>query len=265
MKLAFSTMNYYEILGVKNSASTEEIRKKYRELARENHPDMHPGDSKKEEKFKEVTQAYTTLSDKVSREKYDLELSYKNERNYPRSESNDFFTQDIFKDLFKNKYETGLSLKKKIKISLRDLYVGKEITLKIEGKEQKLKIDPHIEDSQTFILRGGGQLGRDGWGDLYLTIDLQPDPIYLKSGLDLYIEKNIDLKDILIGKTISFTHLDGRVVKVKVKPAKKLNTTLKVKELGLKSNFQVGNLYIKLNVILPLITAKQKTILENEF
>src|ERR1700729_2616191 len=63
--------DYYEILGVKKSASAEEIRKAFRKLARKHHPDVNPGDKSAEEKFKEINEAYQVLSDSEKRKRYD--------------------------------------------------------------------------------------------------------------------------------------------------------------------------------------------------
>ena len=100
--------DYYKILGIKRNASTEEIKKAYRKLARKYHPDVNPGDKKAERKFKEISEAYSVLGDAKKRKEYEqfgaFKSSYAGAHNFANFSFNGFdfshFGDNIFKDLF---------------------------------------------------------------------------------------------------------------------------------------------------------------------
>ena len=85
--------DYYEVLGVDRNASEADIKKAYRKLAKEYHPDSHPGDKECEEKFKEASEAYSVLIDSDKRRKYD-------QSGFDTNQSGPDFTSDIFRDIF---------------------------------------------------------------------------------------------------------------------------------------------------------------------
>ena len=144
--------NYYDILGVSKTASEDEIKKAFRKLAIETHPDKHPGDKSAEEKFKKINEAYTTLSDKDQRAKYDATLNnpfggQENQFNFGSSFS--FSANDMMDDMFKSFFNgrsnsyfhekkaqaqpENLSVKVSIKISFEEAYCGvvKEISYNV--------------------------------------------------------------------------------------------------------------------------------------
>lgn len=95
--------NYYEILGVEKEASESEIRKRYRKLAMQYHPDQNPGNPEAEEKFKEVAEAYGVLTDPVKRKEYDNCLRWGREQQYQQGNGGFSYSQeDILKDLFQD-------------------------------------------------------------------------------------------------------------------------------------------------------------------
>ena len=102
--------DYYEVLGVAKGASEDEIKKAYRKLAKQYHPDMHPGDKECEEKFKEASEAYSVLSDADKRAKYDQfgHAAFEQGGGAGGFDFNSFDFGDIFSDLFG--FGDGLSL-----------------------------------------------------------------------------------------------------------------------------------------------------------
>jgi len=142
--------DYYEILGVPRNASQEEIKKAYRRLAREYHPDLRPGDKKAEERFKEISEAYEVLSDPEKRAIYDAQgHSGLHDRGYQGfSDVEDIFSafSDLFEEFLgfggfgprrtqKKRPQRGADLSYEISISLEDVYYGKDVELEIERYE----------------------------------------------------------------------------------------------------------------------------------
>jgi molecular chaperone DnaJ len=119
--------NYYDILGVSKDVTQDELKKVYRKLAIQYHPDKNQGDKKAEEKFKEISEAYDTLSDENKRKKYDFSL------NNPNPHDNDISMYDIFNRMNRNQYNQQNMVKDKLvdlKIGVLESYKGcdKKIT-----------------------------------------------------------------------------------------------------------------------------------------
>lgn len=138
-----TTQDYYETLGVKRDAAADEIKKAYRRLARKYHPDLNPGDSTAEKKFKELNEAYEVLSDKKKRSEYDQfgKATFEGGQGFEGFSSQDFGygaggAEDIFSNLFHNFRQEevphrGADLVTSFAISLEEAYKGvtKPITL----------------------------------------------------------------------------------------------------------------------------------------
>lgn len=148
--MSAATQDYYELLGVKKDASTDEIKKAYRRLARKYHPDLNPGDKSSEKKFKEINEAYEVLSDSKKRAEYDqfgkTEFGSGPEFGGFRTQGPDFGFggfEDIFSNLFRNYSQEDIRLKgpdlvTSLDITLEEAYSGatksisltKEVTCK---------------------------------------------------------------------------------------------------------------------------------------
>ena len=184
---AFVEKDYYEVLGVSKEATTEEIKKAYRKLALETHPDRNPGNKEAEEKFKELAKAYETLSNPDKRTVYDSggAEALKNQFQFkPGTEGKAYEDwseafRDVmprFKDMKPKKYSNPkLDIRESVTISIDDSIFGKsrhEIT--VEGKKVVFKIPPGIKNGTTLKLKGKGKEDQYGLGDLYITIQI-PD------------------------------------------------------------------------------------------
>jgi len=225
----------YSILGVDKTSSANEIKKAYRKLAKEYHPDKAEGN---EEKFKEVADAYETLSNPQKKAQYDQMSSN------PFADFGHDFTGSMFEDLLRNQnfsgafnQRYGFNTKGRnttgvLRITLADAYYGTSRDVAIGMKTVKVDIPEGIRSGQKLRLKGLGQRGQTEElnGDLIMTIEVIDDREFFVDNQGLHTIKNINLFDAILGgketidcfdKTITFTippgTPNGKVLRVKGK------------------------------------------------
>ena len=217
-------IDYYTVLGVDNNASPEDIKKAYRKLARQYHPDVNPNNEEAKRKFQQINEANEVLSDTEKRRKYDQygkdwkhgeefekhqqqrsqqQYTYAGEREgYEHGyEEGDF--SDFFESLFgggdgrsRNAAKfRGQDYHAQLHLSLREAYTTHQRTLAVDGKNIRIKIPAGIEDGQKIKLKGHGGPGANGGpsGDLYITFQIGDDPQIKRLGNNLYTTAEIDL------------------------------------------------------------------------
>jgi len=177
--------DYYAILGVDKKADAAEIKKKYRSLARELHPDKTKGDKKLEDRFKEVSEAYEILSDDKKRSEYDqAREAFKSGafRGGGQQFSGDFSDLfggggDVFSQLFGGRRgpRKGQDVQVEVSISFRDSLFGKEVDLRLAGQGNTphtitVRIPAGINDGAKVRVKGRGGPGEAGPGDLYVLV-----------------------------------------------------------------------------------------------
>ena len=263
--------NYYSVLGLNKGASDEEIKKAYRKLAMQYHPDRNADDSKAEEKFKKVSEAYAVLSDKKKRGQYD---QFGSEGFHQK-----FSQEDIFRDFdineilrgfgfgggggnpfrsqgspfgggggFGNPFSQGRHsqresrippLKKELSINFEEAALGSQRTLSISRngvlEEINVKIPSGITHGKVLRLQGKGQMSLTGnrRGDLHLLINVLPHPLFRREGLDVVVEAKIKLTQALLGTSIEVETLNG-IKSGKVPPGTQNNSKLRLKGVGIK-------------------------------
>ncbi len=289
-------VDYYKILGVDKSASTEAIKKAYRKLARQHHPDLNPNNKEAHKKFQELNEANEVLSDPETRKKYDkYGKDWKHGAEYEKAQQEqaqsggrqrsqafdnteygeDF--SDFFKSMFgdaagdgrggsRTKYR-GQDFNAELHLNLINAYTTHQQTLTVNGKNIRITIPAGIENGQTIKIAGHGGQGINGGpnGDLYITFFISHDTKFKREGANLFTNVDIDLYTAVLGGELTIDTLGGKV-KLKVAPETQTGTKIKLKGKGFpvyKSEGQFGDLVITYSVKIPTnLTEKQKALFQ---
>jgi curved DNA-binding protein len=283
--------DYYQILGVPRTATQDDIKKAYRKLARQYHPDNNPGNKQAEAKFKEANEANEVLSDPQKRQKYDALGSQWQQyqrtggqpggfdwnqwstqtQSYDASDLNDLFGDGGFSDFFMRIFGgagsgrpgsgvrqgplRGRDYEQPIEIPLRDAFTGATLTLQKDGQKLEVKVPAGVKTGSKIRVTGQGAAGRQGGsaGDLYLTITVQPDPHFERDGDDLKTEAPVDLYTLILGGEAMVKTLNGQVG-MKVPPETQPGRIIRLRGQGmpnLRDPKQRGDLYVKVQAKLP--------------
>ena len=279
----------YVTLGVSKNATAEEIKKAYRKLARELHPDVNQNNPSAAERFKDVTAAYDILSDKTKRARYDNgEIDGEgNERPgfnfnqggsgggaYWRGSSKggfdfsdifggaSFGTEGGFSDFasfFRGGNSRERSFKQKgsdinysMEVSFIDAALGAEKEVKLaNGKRIKVKI-PSGTDNETILrLKEQGNPGIGGGrpGDAMVRILVNKHPLFTREGLDIIAEIPISIKEAVKGGKITVPTLDGKV-SVTVPEGSNHGSILRLRGKGISKGGKRGDLLLKLYIVI---------------
>lgn len=270
--------DYYQILGVNQNASQDDIKKAFRKLARQHHPDMNPDDPNATERFKDINEAYEVLSDPEKRTKYDqfgqnwqqYEQQYgppdgaqqRSTRTVTPEEFeqmfgggySDFF-ESLFGQSFRSRAQRGRDLEYPLEITLEEAFTGTSRTLTYEdGYAIDAHIPPGVRTGSRVRLKGQGTPGIGGAedGDLYLEITVLPHPIFERDGDDLRMEVHVDLYTAILGGSVNVQGLD-KAVKLTIPAQTQNGRVFRLKGLGMPSTHdqQRGDLYAAVKVVLP--------------
>ncbi len=255
----------YKTLGVKPGASDADIKKSYRKLARENHPDLDPGNPKAEEKFKDISSAYDILSNPESRGKYDRgEIDAYGAK--MRTRSGGFSGFGGFGRGNANPFRTrgrngpgirvnGADVEYALRLGfLESAKGGIKYISTTNGKRLKVSIPAGIADGTTLRLKNQGLPGFGGGtaGDALVDIDVTPDPMFRREETDILLEVPVTLPEAILGAKIEVPTIDGPV-SVTVPSGSNTGTILRLKGKGmpLAKSEQRGDQYVTLKVMLP--------------
>ena len=265
--------DFYAILGVDKKASSEEIKKKYRSLAREFHPDKTKGDDALEEKFKAASEAYDILSDSKKRAEYDEARSLFERGGFRGpmggqgggGDFSDLFgggsPNDIFANLFggggvRRGPRKGQDLQTEATITFKEAIIGTTLGLKLPGDDGKTqtvtaRVPAGVNDGAKIRVKGKGAPGEAGPGDLFILLHVKPHPIFSRKGENLLLTLPVTFVEATLGADIKVPTLDGDEVTVRLAPGTPNGRTLRVKGRGIKKGSITGDLLATIDVQVP--------------
>jgi curved DNA-binding protein len=284
MPVAFR--DYYEALGVPRGASTDEIRRAYRKLARQYHPDVNK-DPEAEERFKEISEAYEVLRDPEKRERYDrLGSSWRPGEDVSGAEGFGGFDpgggfesfrvefgdgsdlggfSDLFEGLFGRSRRPGSTqtftgarrgpdAEADLELSLEEAARGGHRWVALaDGRSFDVTVPPGVRDGQRIRLAGEGGEGRRGGptGDLFLRVGLRPHPRFRLDGDDLSTQLPVSPWEAALGATVELQTLEGRA-QVKVPGGSSCGRRLRLRGEGMpRRDGSRGDLYAEVRIVLP--------------
>ncbi|NIQ98132.1 MAG: J domain-containing protein [Desulfuromonadales bacterium] len=290
--------DYYQVLGLDKNAGEDEIKKAYRKLALKYHPDKNPGDSKAEERFKEITEAYAVLSDPEKKRQYDqfgdadFQQRYSQEDIFRGFDVGDIFrefgfgTEDIFGTIFGGQGRAGGSpfgfdarqqravkgqdYSMRIDIPFRQAILGGERQISYRhgasSEQIKVRIPPGVENGQKLRVAGKGGPSPQGGpaGDLFLEIHVQPDRVFSRSGDDLEVAVKVPFSGACLGTSVEVPTLEG-TKKVKVPAGMQSGGKIRLKGHGVpRLQGARGNLFAIIEIEVPKpLTEEQKEAVEH--
>lgn len=264
----------YKILGVSRSADQEQIKKAYRRLARETHPDSDPGNPWAEDEFKELSAAYELLSDPAKRARYDngeIDADGNKRRTGRPGPGAGAYrnTKKPFDNFFRKRAAKegsgikvrGANVTYTLKVDFLEAAMG--ITKRVSmtnGRRLDVHVPPGTEDNQTLRLKGQGMPGiNDEAGDALVTILVDPHPSFRREGNDIHTEVPVSLPEAVLGGRIEVATIDGSVA-VTVPAGSNTGSVLRLKGKGIGGDDAMrGDHYVKLHVVLPAKPDKELT------
>jgi DnaJ-class molecular chaperone len=273
----------YAALGLSRSATADDIRRAYRKLAKELHPDVRPGDKQAEERFKRATAAFNLLSDPVTKQRFDRgeidadgneRMAYGSRaRQGARAHAgagagsgygagpgaNDAFDLgDIFSDLFGPGFGGGRAYSRmrgrdirfSLDIDFLDAVNGARRRISLaEGRTLDVAIPPGVESGQVLRLKNQGGPGVQGGpaGDALVELRVRPHPFFRREGQDIHMDLNVSLTEAVEGARIQ-APTPGGPVTLTIPAGSNTGKTLRLKGKGVAGQ---GDQFVRLQVVLP--------------
>ena len=253
-------MNYYEALQIDKSASQAQIKKAYRKLAKQYHPDTTEGD---ESFFKEIVNAYEVLSDDNKKRQYDISIGHASSDNpfhtWFQNEGGSF--SDMFNDAFSSSSK-GMDVTVRMTITLEESYHGTQRRVELGSKKLNVNIPKGVYEGMKLKISGKGQPHPANSsapnGDLIIIINLKYDDRIILNGNDIYLDVNVPFYDMILGTEIE-VNTPFYKIKVNVPPNSQNNKILRISGKGfpIYSMNTFGNLMVKLNAFNPPLKDSQ--------
>jgi len=273
----------YAALGLKKTATDAEIKKAYRKIARDSHPDLNPGDSKAEAKFKAASVAYDLLKDPELRRRFDVgeidatgaeqqperkfyrEYAEQPGHGYQSSHGYEDFgdMSDMFADILRQRGAQGrqaggfdargADVRYMLEVEFMDAVKGgkKRITLP-SGDNLEVKIPEGTADGQAIRLRGkGGEgYGKGARGDAYVTINVRGHKIFTRDGNDILVTLPITIDEAVLGGKVATPTIHGSV-NLTIPKGANSGQTLRLRGKGVKRGRKTGDQKVELQIKMP--------------
>lgn len=287
--------DYYKILGVDRKASDDDIRKAYRKLAKQHHPDYNPNNKQAEDRFKEINEAYEVLSDAKKRSHYDQlgsDYSQWQRRGGPGNfnwdqyggfpggtrvnmdDLNEMFGGGggAFSDFFQTIFGMGgrqsarsqsqpQGYQQELDITLEEAYKGTMRLIENNGKQKRVRIPAGVRTGSKVRVAGAGPNGLD----LYLIVQVADDPRFERRGNDLHTSANVDVFTAILGGEADVETFDGRI-KLNIPAGTQPEQVFRLAGRGLphvRDQKDKGDLFVKIKVQIPkYLSSKQRELLE---
>lgn len=277
--------DFYAILGVSKDASEEEIKKAYRRLARQYHPDKNPGDEAAEQKFKDVSEANTVLSDPEQREQYDAIRAMGSGARFsgsPAGGGGGGGFEDLFGNLFGGgapgtgggrfgggpdfadlfggmggRFGGGAPAKgadrtAKTTISFSGAVRGTTVGLREQnGSVIDVRIPAGVKDGQKVRVKGKGQQGPGGAGDLLVEVSISPHRFFERDGDTIRVHLPVSFDEAALGTTVEVPTVHGEKVKIKVPAGSGSGKVLRLKGHGIRRKNSQGDMLVVVDVQVP--------------
>lgn len=287
-----TTRDYYEILGVSKSASAEEIKKAYRKLALEWHPDRNKA-AGANDKFKEINEAYEVLSDTTKKQQYDQfghaafqqgngnsaagqgpfggaggpfgSYSYYSTGGNPFDGSGFDFSDpmDIFEQFFGGGFSRGRSARREAyQITIDFLDAMKGVTKEVHLPRGKAGEGSSVK---TIKIPAGVDTGsRIRFDDFDIVIEVKPSKDFKREDSSIIVEKEISISQAILGAVVDVPTIDGSLT-IRIQPGTQAGTLIRLKGKGVPAlrGGNRGDEYVKITIKIPeRINRRQREILE---
>jgi curved DNA-binding protein len=275
--------DYYKVLGVSRDVSPEDLKKAFRKLAMQYHPDRNPSKDA-EDKIKEINEAYAVLSDAEKRKQYDM---YGAEGFGQRYSNEDIFSNFDFRSIFEesggggrgfdfgsifgggfgrggrggrgfNPFSgqaqptPGQDAEAELVVSFHEAYHGGEREIVVNGDPVKVRIPPGARTGSRLRVRGKGHAGHGGPGDLLIKVEVAPHPVYRFAGDELEMDLHVSLTDAVLGAKAEVESPDGKRHDIKIPPGTASGQKLRLRGMGFPTKDRGhGDLFVKVVVKMP--------------
>jgi molecular chaperone DnaJ len=277
--------DYYEVLGVAETATEKDTQRAYRKLARQLHPDANPDDPTAESRFKDVAAAYDVIGDADKRREYDevrrLGASGFGPGGGPGAGGfrfdagnlGDFDLGSLFGDLLggaggrsRPRVVRGQDLEAELHLPFEDAVLGTTTQLTVQGgTTTQVRIPAGVEDGQLIRLAGRGGPAPEGGqpGDLYIAVRVDPHRLFGRKGPNLTLTVPVTYPEAALGADVKVPTLDGPPVTLRIPAGTRSGRTLRVRGQGVpKRGGGRGDLLVTVEVAVPatLTDAERRAI-----